>query len=458
MSWSTGKPSSWLSSEDGPLTCSLSRLWGNPSHLDYVASALRKRHGEDQLYILSAKGNSGNLTYDGIETGGERLAHEIEQTLDDLSSKGQNIKKLSIVGYSLGGLVARYAIGLLHAHGWLEKLEPMNFTTFASPHVGVRMPLKGITNTVFNVMGPRTISVSGHQLFMVDSFRDTGRPLLSVLADPESIFIKGLAKFQHRAVYANIRSDRSVIFYTAALSTVDPFQDLKNLNINYVEGYEQVIIDPDVHVLPPAKKEPESILSRIWNRTKLLLIWLPLSTLTILLLPLALTIFFIYAAIQTFRSRNRIRRHGEGKNGALFGRYKVPVLVQNVQHAMEEVFENVNTRQAPAYLSSEASALEAAAEKTTSHIPRPGSSGQSNTETASASVDGSTICPSPTLALTAEQFEVIESLNAVGFRKYPVHIHKHQHAHAAIIFRIPKDGHAEGKLVIKHWLDNEFAV
>ncbi|KAJ5601699.1 hypothetical protein N7510_011233 [Penicillium lagena] len=433
-------------------------LWGNPSHLNYVASALRKRHGEDRLHILSAKGNSGNLTYDGIETGGERLAHEIEQTLDDLSSKGQNIKKLSMVGYSLGGLVARYAIGLLHAHGWLDKLEPVNFTTFASPHVGVRMPLKGITNTVFNVMGPRTISISGHQLFMVDSFRDTGRPLLSVLADPESIFIKGLAKFQHRAVYANIRNDRSVIFYTAALSTVDPFQDLENMNINYVEGYEQVIIDPDVYVLPPAKKEPESIVSRIWNRTKSLLIWIPLSMLILLLLPLALIIFFINAAIQTFRSRKRIRRHGEGKNGALFGRYKVPLLVQNVQHAVEEVFENVNARQAPAYLSGEPSALEAAAKKKSLHVPRPGSSGQSNTDTASASIDGSTICPSPTLALTAEQFEIIESLNAVGFHKYPVHIHKHRHTHAAIIFRIPKDGHAEGKLVIKHWLDNEFAV
>ncbi|CAL5870339.1 uncharacterized protein PFLUO_LOCUS4575 [Penicillium psychrofluorescens] len=432
-------------------------LWGNPSHLDYVASALRKRHG-DQLYILSAKGNSGNLTYDGIETGGERLAHEIEQTLDDLSSKGHKITKFSMVGYSLGGLVARYAVGLLHAHGWLDKMEPMNFTTFASPHVGVRMPLKGIANTVFNVMGPVSVSTSGHQLFLVDSFRDTGRPLLSVLADPESIFTKGLAKFQNRAVYANIRNDRSVMFYTAALSTVDPFQDFENTNVNYVEGYEQVIIDPDVHVLPPAKKEPESIMSRIWNRTKSWLIWIPLSTLILLLLPLALIIFFINAAIQTFRSRKRIRSHGEGKNGVLFGRYKVPVLVQNVQHAVEEVFENVNARQAPAYISGEAGRSEAAAEKTKSHIPRPGSSGQSNTETVSASVDGSTICPPPTLALTTEQFEIIESLNAVGFRKYPVHIHKHRHSHAAIILRIPKDAHAEGKLVIKHWLDNEFAV
>jgi predicted alpha/beta-fold hydrolase len=33
------------------------------------------------------------------------------------------VGKLSFVGYSMGGLVSRYAIGLLYAKGWFEKLE-----------------------------------------------------------------------------------------------------------------------------------------------------------------------------------------------------------------------------------------------------------------------------------------------------------------------------------------------
>jgi hypothetical protein len=411
-----------------------------------VASALRDRHG-DNLYILSAKENSGNWTYDGIELGGERLAREIEETLDALEQKGQKIQKLSIVGYSLGGLIARYAVGLLHSQGVLDKLEPANFTTFASPHVGVRTPLKGIRSHIWNGLGARTISMSGQQLFLIDEFRDTGRPLLSVLADPESIFIQGLKKFRHRSVYANIVNDRSVVFYTSALSKVDPFHDLDNININYVKGYDDVIIDRDNYLLPHMPEESGGS-SKFWKQCKAFASQLPFYLLMLILIGPASTIFLANSAVQTIRSRKRIRLHGEGKNGKLFGRYRVPLLVRDVQHAMEEVLENVNARQEPAYLSgSEADEVELG------HASHSKSNGS---EAEPMMADGSSKCP--TLALSPEQFAIIDSLNAIGFHKYPVHIQKHRHSHAAIIVRMPKDGFAEGKMVTKHWLDNEFMV
>ncbi|KAJ5115396.1 hypothetical protein NUU61_001155 [Penicillium alfredii] len=441
-------------------------LWGNPSHLDYVASALRERHGEDRIHILCAKGNSGNFTYDGIELGGERLAHEIEETLDALATKNHKISKLSLVGYSLGGLVARYAIGLLHARGWLDKLEPVNFTTFASPHVGVRTPLKGLRDHIWNVLGARTVSTSGRQLFMIDSFRDTGRPLLSVLADPQSIFIQGLAKFQHRCVYANIVNDRSTVFYTTALSKVDPFRDLEEVNINYVKGYDRVIIDPDQYALPPATRQPETASSRAWKQFQALLFWVPLWILIILFVPLAATLFLLNAAVQTCRSRKRIRLHEEGKNGMLFGRYRVPLLVEDVRHAVEEVFENVNSRQEPAYLSStEAESSDLTTEKATAlgiseqiQLDERQTDTSLKTSDTLAGLEDSQHQLAPKLALNPAQFAIIDSLNSVGFRKYPVHIHKHRHSHAAIIVRMPKQGFGEGKIVMKHWLDKEFVV
>ncbi|KAJ5290102.1 uncharacterized protein N7443_010355 [Penicillium atrosanguineum] len=428
------------STESDHLCVLVHGLWGKPSHLDFVASALRDRHG-DNIHILSAKENSGHWTYDGIELGGERLAHEIEETIGALDQKGQKIQKLSIVGYSMGGLIARYAIGLLHSQGVLDKLEPVNFTTFATPHVGVRTPLKGLRSQIFNGLGARTISMSGQQLFLIDEFRETGRPLLSVLADPESIFVQGLKKFRHRSVYANIVNDRSVVFYTSALIKVDPFHDLDNININYVKGYDDVIIDRDNYLLPLTPEDPSSESSRFWRQCKAFAFGLPYYLLILILIGPASTIFLANSAVQTIRSRKRIRLHGEGKNGKLFGRYRVPLLVQDVQHAMEDVFENVNARQEPAYLSgSEAEEVELG------HASHPKSSGP----------DGSS--KFPTLALSPEQFAIIDSLNAVGFHKYPVHIQKHRHSHAAIIVRMPKDGFAEGKTVIKHWLDNEFLV
>ena len=57
--------------------------------------------------------------------------------MDELARDGQTIRRLSIVGYSLGGLVARYAIGLLFHKGYFDRLEPVNFTTFVTPHLGM---------------------------------------------------------------------------------------------------------------------------------------------------------------------------------------------------------------------------------------------------------------------------------------------------------------------------------
>lgn len=90
-----------------------------------VAKAVRAAFSEDKLYLLVVQRNSGNFTYDGIETGGERVCQEIEEELQAIKSKGGKITKISVVGYSQGGLVARYAVGLLYAKGVFDALEPM---------------------------------------------------------------------------------------------------------------------------------------------------------------------------------------------------------------------------------------------------------------------------------------------------------------------------------------------
>ena len=88
-----------------------------------IAKVLRQNYTEDELYLLIAQKNSGSFTYDGIERGGERVCAEIEDELRTIKNQGGEIKKLSVIGYSLGGLVARYAVGLLYAKGVLNRLE-----------------------------------------------------------------------------------------------------------------------------------------------------------------------------------------------------------------------------------------------------------------------------------------------------------------------------------------------
>lgn len=113
------------------------RLWGNPDHLKYVSTSLRERFPEDQVEILVVKRNAGSLTYDGVDTGGERVASEVEHRLEELAEDGHDIKKISVIGYSQGGLVSRFAIGLLYSRGVFEKIQPV----VCSPSVGKRSRL-----------------------------------------------------------------------------------------------------------------------------------------------------------------------------------------------------------------------------------------------------------------------------------------------------------------------------
>lgn len=90
-----------------------------------MAASLREKHSEERLHILVAKRNSGSFTYDGIELGGERVCQEIEDEVEKLARAGQEIKRISLVGYSLGGLVARFCVGLLDSKGFFEKIKPV---------------------------------------------------------------------------------------------------------------------------------------------------------------------------------------------------------------------------------------------------------------------------------------------------------------------------------------------
>ncbi|KAK3901455.1 putative serine esterase-domain-containing protein [Staphylotrichum tortipilum] len=414
-------------------------LWGNPNHMASVAKALRAQYPRDQVYILVAKRNSGSFTYDGIECGGERVCLEIEEELEVIKSRGGTIKKLSVVGYSLGGLVARYAIGLLFARGVLDGLECMNFTAFASPFLGVRTPLLGWPNQLFNVLGARTLCMSGRQLFGIDCFRDTGKPLLAVLADPNSIFMSGLARFKRHTLYTNITNDRSAVYYTTGISKTDPYTDLSRVHVRFLPGWDDVILDPahPVSPAPPPSPEdlPESI--RKWIRR------LPLMAALTFFIPIGVVAFLVNSAIQTVRSSRRVKLHESGLAGIRVEDFRVNLWINGLRGAVEDAFENLNSAQRQAYLEDEEGGSSSGGEEGT-----PGSSGDENGDGDDDGGRGILALERkqsrqqeggfPTLALAPYQFAAIQALDRLPWRKYHVWIHKHRHTHAAIIVRIDK--------------------
>jgi len=420
-------------------------LWGKPEHLKYVSTTLGERYPEDKLHILVAKRNAGSFTYDGIDTGGERVAEEVERKLEELAEAGHDITKISVVGYSLGGLIARYAIGLLFHRGIFEKIQPVNFTTFATPHLGVRTPLKGYHSHIWNVLGARTLSMSGRQLFGVDNFRDTDRSLLAVLADPESIFIRGLAQFKHRSLYANVVNDRTVTYYTAGISQTDPFVDPDDIKINYIPDYEDVIVDGQHPVSHKEPEEPPALSQRLVQGTWTILGRTGIVAALTVLVPIGVSAFLINSAFQSIRSQQRIRLHEEGRSGIDYARYRIPLMINAVRREAEGMYENANHVQSQEYLSE-------SYEHVGSASPRKDES-RSDVDSIQEQKEAAT--PTfPTLALTQEQFGMIEALDNVGFTKHPVYIHNHRHSHAAIVVRMNKPSFNEGRVVIKHWLDN----
>lgn len=372
-------------------------------------------------------------------------------------------------------------MGLLYARGVFDEIQPVNFTTFATPHLGVRTPLLGWHNHIWNVFGARTLSMSGRQLFTIDNFRNTGRPLLSVLADPDSIFIKGLARFKRRTLYTNIVNDRTAVYYTTGVSKIDPFQHLEKVKINYLPGYDNVIVDPDhpVELLESQKIDVPPLYARLTG----FLNRLPFMVALVILVPIGAVAFLLNSAFQTLWSSWRIRMHESGKAGIEIATYRTPLLV-SMREAVEDAFENVSHAQENEYLENGAeykvrnkaierwrtnrsespmtsgvdSEVEGSGMVSTAISSRPSTASMTSLDNAIGSHSGSSSLDVPTLALTPEQFAMIDALDGVGWHKFPVHIHKNRHSHAAIIVRKKGESFTEGYTVMRHWLEEEFLM
>lgn len=174
---------------------------------------------------------------------------------------------------------------------------------------------------------------------------------MEVLATPESIFIKGLAKFERRTLYSNIVNDRSAVYYTTGISRTDPFTNLDSIKINYVKGYEDVIVDLAAPITPSDPEESKSTFyGRFVKSSQTTVGRLPFFLAMILFIPFGVIAFLINSAVQSLRSGRRIRLHESGLAGIQPGNYRVPLLITGMREAVEDVYENLNSAQSYEYL------------------------------------------------------------------------------------------------------------
>lgn len=193
---------------------------------------------QDKVIVHCSNRNMHKLTLDGIDVMGERLAQEV---IEEINKRPQ-IKKISFVAHSVGGLVARYAIGRLYRpprltlqsapqslsdnnRGTIHGLEAVNFVTVASPHLGSRgnkqVPfLFGVTAIenfaccIIHFIFGKT----GKHLFLTDN--DDGKPpLLQLMVDDwgDLQFMSALQAFKRRVAYSNVGHDHIVGWRTSSI-------------------------------------------------------------------------------------------------------------------------------------------------------------------------------------------------------------------------------------------------
>lgn len=185
---------------------------GNPLELGYLQQAMTAQAQDlvpdgNAVVVRSSWANDGR-TFDGIKAGGERLATEVSGWIDELFGS-PNVEKvsLSFVGNSLGGLYARYAIGVPPLD--LDRVEPKLFCTTATPHLGVSQ------HTYVSL--PRFM-----ERWVAAAIQSTGRDMFRVTDTMERMtvdapFVTALRRFRRRVAYANAHyTDFQVPSATAA--------------------------------------------------------------------------------------------------------------------------------------------------------------------------------------------------------------------------------------------------
>ncbi|KAG0879602.1 hypothetical protein G6F16_000029 [Rhizopus arrhizus] len=139
----------------------------------------------------------------------------------------------------MGGIIARFAIGILDRQDIFKNITLMSYTSFASPHLGGYIPHDAWYGYVINNMMKRAGSPATDQITFSDTFRD-GKPLFEILANPEYEFYTALSKFKYRRSYANTMGDFNVAYYTSALDSFDYFDD-SNMEITCDPKYPSIV-------------------------------------------------------------------------------------------------------------------------------------------------------------------------------------------------------------------------
>ncbi|CBI19341.3 hypothetical protein VitviT2T_027393 [Vitis vinifera] len=275
----TGEPSN-----PTHLVITVNGLIGSAQNWKFAAKQLLKKYPKDVI-VHCSKANYSMSTFDGVDVMGNRLAEEVLLVI----KRYPDVQKISFIGHSLGGLVARYAIARLYERdatgelsqengdkkndrsgdsylqeklkGKIAGLEPMNFITSATPHLGSRghkqVPVFCGFYTLEKAASHTSwlFGRSGKHLFLTDC--DNGKPplLLQMAGDCEDLkFMSALQSFRRRVAYANARFDHIVGWSTSSIRHRNELPKRQHFARN--EKYPHIVNEEVTKISSPQQEVP----------------------------------------------------------------------------------------------------------------------------------------------------------------------------------------------------------
>ncbi|XP_015935016.1 lipid droplet phospholipase 1 [Arachis duranensis] len=247
-------------------------LIGSAQNWKFAAKQFLKKYPHDAV-VHCSECNSAMLTFDGVDVMGDRLAKEVISVI----KRHPSVEKISFVGHSLGGLIARYAIAKLYERdismefsyengksegqsslvqefhdrkknyeGKIAGLEPINFITSATPHLGAsghkQCPMffgfryaEKVATRASGLLGK-----TGKHLFLADG--SNGKPplLLQMAHDSEDLkFMSALRSCKRHVAYANVRYDKLVGWSTSSIRHRNELPKRRNLSSH--ERYPHIV-------------------------------------------------------------------------------------------------------------------------------------------------------------------------------------------------------------------------
>ncbi|KAI3636423.1 hypothetical protein MIR68_005775 [Amoeboaphelidium protococcarum] len=234
-------------------------LHGTHHDFDYMVEYLKEQTADrEDVFILASECNGFLKTHLGLQAMGQALLQEVAQFVKQNMQSYKEIQ-LSVLGHSLGGLIARYVLPMLlrggntsdedddNQEGILSDVEfvPVGYYAVSSPHLGSRRG-GGWMGTAAGLYLKYLVGRTGRELFMGDEYTESGSSyaLLEYMSQADSQFMKALLKFPQRTLFGHLQDvtvplSSSLIWPDHPLSSVQLQQQQQQQQSKQNESQQQ---------------------------------------------------------------------------------------------------------------------------------------------------------------------------------------------------------------------------